>query len=267
MLPIPKDHALTPLAVSADIPRFELKNVPASDKHIENQRRKTLQTISELAPHHATTQGSTGSSSWARNDVITHGSPGNIGSKHSRSSRRRSLPVQGLSSQRDYTGFPERSTSSSGVSRLRRSGAVLCLPPSIREVVPYLRSLRENCQDSRYQMTRRNQPRIAIGPADSSPMAHLEEQINKEEDGMRAGKETSLNRTNKPNSGPSLTFSIIDFSSGFCSGRKAAGRAPFVQFTADFVQLDTLIIDPVQRFFEHDQADPAIIIVHVHQAF
>ncbi|KAK7183765.1 uncharacterized protein CC84DRAFT_1174969 [Paraphaeosphaeria sporulosa] len=96
-----------------------------ADKQIKNQRRKTLQTISELAPHHATTQGSTGSSSWSRNDVITHDSPGNLGLKHSRNSRRRSLPVQGLASQRDCTGFSERSISSSGVSTLQRSGTAL----------------------------------------------------------------------------------------------------------------------------------------------
>ncbi|KAF2447079.1 hypothetical protein P171DRAFT_430016 [Karstenula rhodostoma CBS 690.94] len=102
-------------------PRVADQKVRA-DKHVRNQRRKTLQTISELAPQHATTQGSTGSSSWARNDVTIYDGPGSIGSKHSRSSRRRSLPVQGLSSQRDYTVFPARSISSSAVPTLNRSG-------------------------------------------------------------------------------------------------------------------------------------------------
>lgn len=92
------------------------------DKHIQDQRRKTLQTISELAPQHATTQGSTGSSSWTRNDATISDSAGNIGPKHSRSNRRRSLPVQGLASQRDYAIFPAKSISSSAVPTQQRSG-------------------------------------------------------------------------------------------------------------------------------------------------
>jgi hypothetical protein len=93
-----------------------------ADRHVLNQRRKTLQTISELAPQHATTQGSTGSSSWPSNDVTIYDSPGTVGSKHSRNSRRRSLPAQGSTSQRAYTLFPAISAISPAVPTQHRSG-------------------------------------------------------------------------------------------------------------------------------------------------
>lgn len=82
-----------------------------SDKHVRSQRRKTLQTISELAPHHAAPQGSTVSLTWTGNAATKYGSPGNSLSGSSRSSRRRSLPVQGSRSQREPAGIPTLTTS------------------------------------------------------------------------------------------------------------------------------------------------------------
>jgi hypothetical protein len=112
-----------------------------ADGHVLNQRRKTLQTISELAPQHATTQGSTGSSSWASNDVTIYDSPGTVGSKHSRNSRRRSLPVQGSTSQRAYSLFPAIPPTPPAVPTQHRSETTPRIPQGNARHNPRRRSM------------------------------------------------------------------------------------------------------------------------------
>lgn len=108
--PPPKGHYSANRASAPDY-QAELKH-----------RRRTLQTIAELAPHPTASQGSIQPQSRLGNGTAAYGSGGNMGARSTtKSSRRRSLPIQGSFTGNDRATLPSMLKHRSGTPTLQRS--------------------------------------------------------------------------------------------------------------------------------------------------
>ncbi|KAF1977859.1 hypothetical protein BU23DRAFT_274999 [Bimuria novae-zelandiae CBS 107.79] len=105
---LPRDHALAPSTESPwSHPQFKVTSDPGSDAQTLKHRRRTLQTISELAPQQATSRSLTGTPSRGNNDIPVYDKGGKSWPNPTRSFRRRSFPAQSSTGQRCHASTPK----------------------------------------------------------------------------------------------------------------------------------------------------------------
>lgn len=123
-----------PLIISESISNMPLQKSPPKSQRVTDRKtsveqpnlkhwRRSLHTISELAPQHSVSQGIAASSSTGSSNAALDGSNGILSSKSTKTARRRSLPNQYSTSQRGYIKSPTVSRPTAATPTSQRSVA------------------------------------------------------------------------------------------------------------------------------------------------